>query len=227
MQAQSNVGLIRLGILALPLAGLLLVVYHIVSANVPDTSVDPAGAARAVSATDYLVSGIVGAVLGIVLLIFGFFTLFAYLVDTRGRRLATLAMVLGVTGIALQLSFTGIIVYALPVVGKAYLAGQHGALDIGNGFFEGPAAGIIFPLAFLIYSAGGILFGIAIWRSGTLPKWAGVLFAIHGPLMAGPFPISVALVGSAVLLLSTVWIALSILARPSVQMETEAQSRVQ
>ena len=34
----------------------------------------------------------------------------------------------------------------------------------------------------LLYSAGTILFRIAVWRSATLPKWAGVLYAPTGLL---------------------------------------------
>ncbi len=35
----------------------------------------------------------------------------------------------------------------------------------------------------LLYSTGTILFGIAVWRSATLPKWAGVLYAPTGLLI--------------------------------------------
>jgi hypothetical protein len=64
----------------------------------------------------------------------------------------------------------------------AYLSGQLNAIEMANTIFGYPTA-IIFYLAFLLYSAGFILFGFAIWGSGKLPKWAGVLLAIHAPLL--------------------------------------------
>lgn len=218
MQQQNNDGLVRLGILALPIAGLLALVSHIFSVNVPDTSVDPGGAAQAVSATSYFVVQFFGAIGALTLLIFGSVALFACLVRTREGRLAPLAMVSSVLGSALLLTAFGVITYALPAVGKAYLAGQHDVLTVGDAFFSGPL-GVVFVLISLLYSAAAILFGIAIWRSGTLPKWAGVLYAIHGPLIAGPLPTIVALIGSAVLLLSGLWIASSVLRQPSTRME--------
>ena len=36
----------------------------------------------------------------------------------------------------------------------------------------------------LLYSAGTILFGIVVWRSATLPNWAGVLYAPTGLLLS-------------------------------------------
>lgn len=230
MQTQSNGGLIRLGILSPRLAGVLLLVWYIGMANTPDANTDPTGAARYVSSTGYFVGQFTGGVLGIIALLFGFFALFAYLANTRGRHLAFVAMILGVAGASLQMTQTGVIVFAIPVIGKAYLtglAGQHSAMGIANGFFEGPAAAMMLVSIFLLYSAGTILFGIAIWRSGTLPKWVGVLFAIHGPLMAGPVPEIFLLVGSAFLLLSGIWITWSILFQPSIGIEVEARPRVQ
>jgi hypothetical protein len=45
---------------------------------------------------------------------------------------------------------------------------------------------LIVPFA-MIGSLGFILLGIAIWRSGVLPRWAGLLLGIGGPLyLIGP-----------------------------------------
>jgi hypothetical protein len=39
---------------------------------------------------------------------------------------------------------------------------------------------IIQFFAGILWNIGGILLGIAIWRSGTLWKWGGLLFIIYG-----------------------------------------------
>ncbi len=55
---------------------------------------------------------------------------------------------------------------------------------MANVIFGDPTAGVFYA-AFLLYSAGFILFGFAVWGSGTLPGWAGVLLAVHAPLFSG------------------------------------------
>ena len=88
-------------------------------------------------------------------------------------------------------------------------------------------------LLFIVLAfAGNILLGIAIWRSGTLPKWAGALWAAANVLMylsivygqtIGPAstPPTVPL-GAAVLVISGAWMAWSVLSRPSSAQAVEA-----
>jgi hypothetical protein len=69
------------------------------------------------------------------------------------------------------------------------------------------------------------LLGVAVWRSGVLPRWAGALWAAAHVLMylslvyaqmGGPAstPPTVPL-GAAVVVVSGAWMALSVLRRPS------------
>jgi len=78
----------------------------------------------------------------------------------------------------------------------------------------------------LAYSAGLILFGVAIWRSGVLPRWAGVLVAIHAPLISGLCSVGLSLVGVVLGLVGDGWIALSVTRNPNARMQTEAEPRV-
>ena len=75
-----------------------------------------------------------------------------------------------------------------------------------NRIFAGPLGTVEIASA-LLYSAGFVLFAIAIWRSGALPGWAGVLMVAHPPLISGPFPV----VGALLALVGGGWIALSAL----------------
>ena len=56
---------------------------------------------------------------------------------------------------------------------------------------------------------GAILFAIAIWRDGRLPKWTGVLFGLSGLLLglSGPGFFATEVLGTVVLLISAGMIA--------------------
>jgi hypothetical protein len=85
LQQQTN--LVRIGILALPLAGLLALFGLVANYDVPDPRTDPRGAAQVLSSTGYFVSQFVGNILGSTLLIFGVLALTAYLVNTKMKGL--------------------------------------------------------------------------------------------------------------------------------------------
>jgi hypothetical protein len=68
-----------------------------------------------------------------------------------------------------------------------------------------------------IYSAGFILFGFGVWSSGALPKWAGVLLALHAPLFTAPLPNLFSVLGALLLLVGGGWITFAILRRPPAQ----------
>jgi hypothetical protein len=167
---QKYTNLVRFGILALPLAGLLAVFGLVANYDVPDPRVDPRGAAQALSSTDYFVSQFVGNIVGFTLLIFGVLALTAYLATMRVKGLALGAMVLSIVGIALILSVSGVAAYVLPGIARDYLNGQQDLVDL-NGqpgaigmvvAILGSPAREIFILVFFLYSAGFILFGIAV-----------------------------------------------------------------
>ena len=64
--------------------------------------------------------------------------------------------------------------------------------------------------------AGPALLGVALWRSGTLPRWTGVLYAVAVPLIAVVgLAVGVAQpVGAVLLIVSGAWIARTVWARP-------------
>jgi hypothetical protein len=72
-------------------------------------------------------------------------------------------------------------------------------------------------VAFLLYSAGFILFGFGVWSSGVLPKWTGVLLALHAPLFTAPLPNLFSVLGALLLLVGGGWITFAILRRPPAQ----------
>jgi hypothetical protein len=158
---------------------------------VPDPRVDPRGAAQAISSTGYFVSQFLGNILGSTLLI-GVIALTAYLANTSVKGLALGAMVLSIAGIALILSVSGVAAYTLPVIGRAYLDGQQDVIDLSDQpgargivvAILGSPAREIFILVFFLYSAGFILFGAAVWRSGVLRKGAAIPLTLHALLFS-------------------------------------------
>jgi hypothetical protein len=213
---------VRFGILALPLSGLLLLVGLLGRYGTPNPRVDAEAAAQTASSTSFIVSQFVGNIVGLTLLIFGVLALTAYLANTRVRGLALAAMILTITGIALILSALGVTTYALPMIGRAYLNGQEDAVTIADAIFNAPASEIFVPI-FLLYSAGFILFGVAIWRSGVLRKGAAISLGIHAPLFASfirPQPTLGTVIAALLFILGGGLIASSVFWRPSAGEET-------
>ena len=185
--------------------------------DIPNPRVDPKATAQAASSTGYFVGQFVGSILGLTLLIFGILALTAYLANTRARGLAQAAMVLALTSIALILSALGVTTYALPVIGRAYLNGQQGAIPIAEAIFSAPAREV-FVLVFLLYSAAFILFGVAIWRSGVLRRGAAISLGLHAPLFSSFIraqPNIGTVIGALLFILGSALIALDVSRKPS------------
>ena len=87
---------------------------------------------------------------------------------------------------------------------------------------------IVSPVIGQLYLVGAILLGVAVWRSGTLPRWAGALYAPTGLLIAAGVAIGEAqTLGSALLVVAGGWIAWTVTRAPSSQVGAGAQPRVQ
>ncbi len=210
---------IRIGLLALPISGLLTAWATLTPQPNPSTEFE--AWSRFVTTTDYMLSHLLGTTLGIILMIFGVIALGAYLAKAgRSGRLGLVAMVMIVAANALGLTVGGWAAFAAPAIGRAYLAGIEEAMriDVGTDFL------VIFILVIALAFVGNVLLGIAIWRSRTLPKWAGaiwiawaVLFYVAGVLLGLLFTGSsppTQPVGSLLMAISGGWIVWSIMRQP-------------
>ena len=117
---------------------------------------------------------LVGTILGIILLIFGVIALGAYFAQkgVRSGRLGLVAMVVTIAANMLFLPIAGWAAFGEPVIGRAYLSGIEEAMQF-NPSIDFSA---IFLVSILLAFIGNVLLGIAIWRSRTLPKWAGAIW---------------------------------------------------
>ncbi|WP_346925731.1 hypothetical protein [uncultured Arthrobacter sp.] len=162
---------IRAGLWALP-ASALVTAWATLEPQ-PDQQRDPDGWARFVSSDAYQLSHIFGSTAGTILAIFGVFALGCCLANGRVGRLALAAMVTAVAGTALLLVPAAISTFAMPAIGRAYLAGHEDVMQLE---FPGSMTGA-FLLGLLLAFLGNVLLGVAVWRSHVLPRWAGALWA--------------------------------------------------
>jgi hypothetical protein len=225
MSLRSSDGLTRFGLLALPLAGLLALIGLYSTLQLGSGGILASGDNRAIVSGGYFLSVFLGNILALAVLILGVVALYAYLANGGQSALALGAMVSSVFGIALTLSTVGVNAYAVPALSRSFLEGKTQSIRIIDYVFAGPL-GTVSTLAFLLYAAGFVLFGVAVWRSGALPGWAGVLVAVHAPLISGPFTVVGSVVGALLALAGGGWIALSALRGPSDEAPPRAAPRV-
>ena len=227
---------IGIGLLGLPLYGVLTFLSSLNPQPDPNTHYD--AWARFVTTDFYVLKHLFVTVFGIILVIFGTFALGAYLARSRAGRMGLVAMVITVLGTALFLTVGGVSTFAVPEQGQMHLLGIDEYRDMPAILAE-TLMMATFGVGFLLMLVGNVLLGVAVWRSGTLPRWAGVIWAAGSslpvlgmlyallPIGADSTPLTVP-VGAVLLVISGAWMAWSVLSRPSVErVGVGAQPRVQ
>ena len=235
MSAPNITRWIGIGLLGLVLYG-ALTFFSAINPQ-PDYNTYPEAWARYVTTNHYVLEHLFLSIFGIIFAILGVFALGAYLATSRAGRMGLVAVVITVVGSGLFLSVLGISTFAAPEQGQAYLAGMD--YDKLPDSFADTVQALTGLGYILLGFVGNILLGVAIWRSGTLPKWAGALWAAAHVLLyvsqgyaatvgAKSTPPTV-LVGAVLVAISGAWMAWSVLSRPSAQeaVGVGAQPRVQ
>jgi hypothetical protein len=161
---------IRAGLVALPVYG--LVVGYATLKPQPDPTSDPEAWALFVSSRSYLLEHLASGIAGAVLAIFGTFALGSLLATSRAGRAALWGTVLAVAGHILFLAPGTISTFGTPAIGAAYLNGNREVMALEFS----PVLTAIFGMALLLAVAGNVILGLAIWRSGVLPKGAGLIW---------------------------------------------------
>ena len=236
MSAANPTKWIGIGLLGLPLYG-ALTFYSSLEAQ-PDPNTHYEAWSRFVTTNHYVLGHVLGSILGLIFAIFGTFALGVYLATSRAGRLGLVAMVITVLGIGLFLPQQGISTFDAPKAGQAYLVAGIESFANLPAIFADTVRALTGLLFIVLAVVGNILLGLAIWRSGRLPKWTGALWAAAQVLMylslvyamtIGPAstPPTVPL-GAALLVISGGWMAWSVLRRPSLgAVGAQAQPRVQ
>ena len=167
---------LRLGALTLGLSALLFLAFQLFH---PVSSLDlskPDDAARTFGSTVFVLTDSL-LIVAFTLLPFGVLTLYAYLVNSKVERWIFVAMVLLLAALGPFQAFSGVGAFAFSAASQVYLQGNQGALEVLKALTQGPSVPFgLFGVLLLV--VGSIALALAIWRSGTLPKWAGVLYAL-------------------------------------------------
>jgi hypothetical protein len=235
MSAPNSTRWIGIGLLGLPLYGALTFWSSIDPQPDPNTHLE--AWSRYVTTNHYVLGHLLGSILGLIFAIFGVFALGAYLATSRAGHLGLAAMVITVLGSALFLPLQGVSTFSAPEEGQAVLAGLEEFEELPP-IFANTVFALTGLLDIVLLLAGNVLLGVAVWRSGTLPRWAGALWAAAHVLMylslvytatIGPAstPPTV-LVGAVLVVISGTWMAWRVLRRPSAQaVGVGARPRVQ
>jgi hypothetical protein len=206
-------GPVRWGAWLLPIAGIIPAIFFTIGmmTSNPDPDTDPKGAAEAATNAGAVVVGII-LIVATLALIFGLFALYAWLASGRTRNSALAGLLLSVVSVGLLLAGLGAAILAAAIAADVYLSGDAGAsavlTKLSGGTF-GRAVVADFIVAIVVALAGSVANGVAIWRSGTLPRWSGVLYAAGFTLVIASTPI-VTQVGGILLLIGGIWIARTI-----------------
>ena len=222
MSAPNVTRWIGIGLLGLPLYGALTFFSSLDPQ--PDPNTHYGAWARYVTADSYVLTHLFLSDLGLILAIFGTFALGAYLARSRAGRMGLVAMVITVLGSLLFLMVGGVSTFSSPEQGQMHLQGIEGYREMPT-ILAQTAMMATFGVSFLLMLVGNVLLGAAVWRSGTLPKWAGALWVAGSalpvlgmlyallPIGADATPPTVP-VGMVLLAISGGWMAWSVLRRP-------------
>jgi hypothetical protein len=169
-------------------AGVLLVLYPALR---PWADVTVEGMPAAFTSPAWIPAHL-AAVAAFVLVAFALFGLHGALaVRTGGARVARRAAVIWSAGATLVLPYYGGEAFVLPVIGERILrTGDASLLELAEGFRMGPWPVTTFVAGLLLLAVAGVLVAVAVSRSGVLPRWAGVpfalAFALYLPQFFGP-----------------------------------------
>ncbi len=169
---------ISLGGIALILAGLTLIPQGILTVNVPSAPEQNLEFVTGANLSNYrLAMMLIG--ISLALFILGVFALYAYLSRTKQERVAFAGLIVTVGFLGLFLPLIGFGAYVVPAIGSLVAQGRVEMVAVVEQISREPF--IVVPFfAGILWNIGNLLMGIAIWRSGTLWKWGGLLFMIYG-----------------------------------------------
>ena len=141
---------------------------------------------RYVTTPEFLLSHLVGSILGGALGILGFVGLGLFLVgqeDRRTSRLAVPGVVCSVIGNVFVIAVFGIAAFAQPAIGRSYLAGHADVRPLYDDVNGVPLL-VTALCGVLLLSLGVALLGLGIVRSGMVPSLAGWSLVVGAPVFA-------------------------------------------
>ncbi len=199
-----------LGAVSLAISALLLAVFPLVR-PFADRSLNPLEVADAFASPSWVLAHILGG-LGLILLPVGLFGLYTFLQGSNVERRASQGLILSWIGVGLILpTVLGTEAFGLRAIGQAAVQQKNTDLiAIANSVRSGPQRIFFFP-GLLMLALGAVLIAVAVWKSGTVPRWSGILLAIGLALFFPLFPQVIRVVDGLLIGVGGTWVALSIL----------------
>jgi hypothetical protein len=178
---------------AFTLSGLFFVLYPAVRPFSSEVGMD---GARAFASSSWIVAHTLG-ILGFVLLGAGALGLHQRLRETAVAARSSKALVLLWVGVGLTIPYYGAEVFGLHAVGQRAIAQNDPGLVKPLAHAIRWEAGIWFiVIGLILLAVGAIVLATAVWRSGSIQRWAGVPLAaglvLYIPQFTGPQSVRVA-----------------------------------
>ena len=135
--------------------------------------------------------------IGLILIALGLVGLYARQAERAGV-FGLVAFLVAFTGVALALGLAWTFLFTVPSLAEAAPA------FLDNEEIPGPLA-LAFPLTFILFDGGWLLFGLATALAKVFPRWAGILLMIGAVLdfssnfLPISFPIGTVLLGAALI----------------------------
>ncbi|MFJ2030835.1 hypothetical protein [Streptosporangium sp. NPDC087985] len=162
----------RLSAMSLIGAGVLFLLYPVVRPYSDETTM---AGAQAMASSAWMASHLY-AMAGFILFTLGLLGLHLVL----DQRLTLRAVAVTWIGAGLTLPYYGAEVFGLNVIAhRAVQAQDTSLLELANEFRFGSAAATMFATGLVLLGVGAVMAAVAVWRSGTLPRWSAI------PLAAG------------------------------------------
>jgi hypothetical protein len=198
----------RLGLWALPVYAALLFVSTL--SHQPNPKTDLAGWSRYVTTPEFLASHLIASILGAAIGALGLIALGAVLASRGHLRAGLWVIVTGVFANVVSAAVFGIAAFAQPAIGRDYLAGHTAqARLLVNTVVNGEWLNATAIPSGLLLAASIVIAGVAVARTESLPRAAGIGFAISIVVFSiGAFPDNfLETIGCVLMIASTVWIA--------------------
>jgi hypothetical protein len=155
-------------------SGLLFVLYPAIR---PFSSEKSLQGAIAFGSTAWVVAHSL-AIVAFILLILGLFGLYLRLQQGPAETLALAGLVVSWIGVGLTLPFYGAEVFGLHAIGQAALKqNDPGLVSLSDDVRGEPGIWFIL-IGLILLGAGIVIVAAAIWRSGSMIRWAGIPLAI-------------------------------------------------
>jgi MFS family permease len=162
---------IRLGAASLALAGVMFVLYPALRPWHDEATV--AGATASMGSANWVLAHFF-AMIGFILAPLGLLAVRRVLQESRAESQAALAFVTTWIGAGLTLPYYGAEDFGLHA---AATKGVPDLLGLVDAIRYNPLAITIFGVGLILVAVGGVLTGVAVWRSGVLNRMAGLAYA--------------------------------------------------